>query len=330
MKEDNKDNDKLAVKTTPNNGNIVDLAAITTLANQVKTSPFAKDFTSKDKDGNITVDTGAIVANMVLGHEMGLAPMASLMLGKRLNANSYFSVLKGRELGIDPITAISKIYNIPSGGGSVIALAVDIIIAKIIESNTTMTYIRDFEPTPTYSTADGIYVGHKHLLTNEDGSFKSNFFLYIKDVTDIKLAKQAKQDGKIIIVQTGMTNVTSLRLVREAKGLDVVFHYSLQEAIDAKLYRGFHSSLKDDKGNALYIKGKDNWNSHPATHLRHRPASIGGRIVVADKLLGAYSIDEAIEILNIDTVQSEDDLVKHQHQQNKPLDVEIINNTDEK
>jgi hypothetical protein len=320
MKEEDTKNTQIAVAS---NTQVLDLTAITVLANQVKTSPFAKDFTTTDKDGTKLVDTGAIIANMTLGYEMGLAPMASLMLGKRLNPNSYFSVLKGRELGIDPVTSISKIYNIPSGGGTVIALAVDIIIAKILQSGTKMEYIRDFQPTPTYTTITGEYVGHKHLISDKDGNIMPTFFLFIKDVTDMEDAKKAKKDGKIIIMQTGMTNVTSLRLVRESNKIDMIFHYSLQEATDAKLYNGYHSMLKDDKGNPFYVKGKDNWNNHPATHLRHRPASIGGRIVVADLLLGAYSIDEGIEILNVDSVQNEKDLVEHQYN-NKPIDVEII------
>ena len=252
---------------------------------------------------------------MVLGHEMSLSPMASVMLGKRLNAKSFFSVLKGRELGIDPITSISKIYNIDTKNGSVIALAVDIIIAKILESGTEFEYLRDYEPTPTYKTLDGTYVGHKYLITNDDGTIKDNFFIYITGKHSADDAANAQKKGQIVVLQSGLTNVTSIRFIRKAKNINMVLHYSMQDAIDADLYNGFHSKLLDANGKPVYNKGKFNWNSHPATHLRHRPLSIGGRIIVADVLMGIYSIQEAIEILNKDSVQTEDDLIKHQYEE---------------
>ena len=156
-----------------------------------------------------------------------------------------------------------------------------------------------------------------------------NFFLYVKDITSVDETKKANQDGKIIIKQSGITNVSSVRLVRKSNDSDITINYSLQEAIDAELYMGYHSKLKDSKGNPIYVKGKGNWNNHPATHLRHRPLSIGGRIIAADALMGAYSIEEAIEIMNIDSVQTEKDLVEHQYETNKSTGtVEIIENTD--
>jgi len=296
------------IKSTVSNDNVlVNLDAITKLANSVKTSPFAKDFRNENGD----VDEGAIISNMALGIEMGLSPVASLMLGKRLNANAYFSVLRGRELGLDPISSISKVYNISTSNGNVIALAVDIIIAKILESGTEIHYIRDFKPTPMYKSLTGQYLGHKYLLFDDEGKLDEDFFLYVKDVTTKEELLEAQKQGKTIIYQSGITNVSTVRLVRKSNNIDKTFTYSLQEAIDAGLYNGFHSSLLDTKGKPLYMKGKSNWNNHPQTHLRHRPLSIGGRIVVADYLMGNYSIDEAIEIINDDKVQSEDDLVDY-------------------
>jgi hypothetical protein len=314
---DKKGND-VALRET-NTNSLVNLDAITVLASQVKTSPFAKDF--RDEDGN--VDEGAIIANMVLGHEMGLAPMASLMLGKKLNANSYFSVLRGKELGLDPVTSISKVYNIPTSNGSVIALAVDIIIAKILESGTSFSYIRDNKPTPMYKTLNGQYIGHRYIVFNDDGNLDDSFFLYIKGVTSTEDLTNAKNTGKTIIYESGITHVSSVRFIRKSNNIDIVVHYSIQEAIDAGLYNGFHSSLKAQNGkDPLWIKGKANWNAHPATHLRHRPLSIGGRIVVADKLLGSYSVEEVIEIIDSETVQNEEDLVDYVYNHDKPT-VEI-------
>ncbi len=312
----NKDN-KLAINNNPTSALITvsELERIETLAKHLaKSSVYTKEF--RDKDGN--VNEGDVLAAIILGHEMGITPMASLMLGKRLNSDSYFSVLKGRELGIGAISSIMKVYNIDTSRGKVIALAVDIIIAKILESGTRYIYLRDFEPTKTYSTIGGKYIGHKHLLCDDKGNIKDDYFLYVKDVTSIDDVKKANQKGKIVIKEHGITNVTSVRFIRKVPDINIVIHYSLQEVIDAGLYRGFHSELIDEKGKPLFIKGKANWNNHPATHLRHRPLSIGGRLVVADKLLGAYSIEEAIEIVDDNKVQSEEDLIEHNYQKNKP------------
>lgn len=313
MSENRKDNKLVQHKSTNTAIQPADFNYIKKLAGNIVNSPLADPFKTKDKDGNIVVSEGAIIANMVLGAELGLSPVASLTLGKKLNANSYLSVLRGRELGLDSVSSMSKIYHIPNKNGSVIALAVDIIIAKILESGTSFNYIRDNEPTPMYKDLTGKYIGHKWLLFNDDNKIKDGFYLYQEGVSSKEELNDAKKRGDTIVYQFGITNVTSVRFIRKSNNIDMVVHYSLQEAIDAKLYRGFHSVLLDDKGKPLYVKGKDNWNNHPATHLRHRPLSIGGRIVAADLLMGNYSVEEAIEIINKDEVQNEDDLVDYQY-----------------
>ena len=313
MSKDNDNNNKLVQQT--NSVGIMQPAEfeyIKQLATSIVNSPLADPFKTKDKDGNITVSEGAIIANMVLGHELGLSPVASLTLGKQLNANSYLSVLRGRELGIDSVSSMSKIYHIPTKNGNVIALAVDIIVAKILGSGTSFNYIRDNEPTPMYKSLTGEYIGHKWLIVDDEtNKLKDGFYLYQKGVTTKEDLNKAQLRGDTIIYQTGLTNVTSVRFIRKSNNIDMVVHYSLQEAIDAKLYRGFHSTLTEN-GKPVYVQGKDNWNNHPATHLRHRPLSIGGRIVVADLLMGNYSIDEVIEIIDSDKVQNEEDLKRYQ------------------
>lgn len=285
--------------STPNTTGYVDLDAMTRLAQNIASidSPFAAPFIKTDDEGNKSVDQNAIVGAMVLGHEMGISPMASLALGKKLNANSYFSVLRGRELGIDAVTSISKIYNIDTKNGSVIALAVDIIIGKLLDSGTTFEYLRDNAPTPMYKSMNGDFLGHKHLLF-KDGKLLDDFYLYIKGTTSKDDLELATKEGKTIIYQTGLTRVTSVVFNRPLKGIkDFVVHYSLQEAIDAGLYNGFHSSAVGNDGKPLYVAGKANWNNHPATHLRHRPLSIGGRVIAADVLKGNYSTEEVVDFV---------------------------------
>jgi len=317
------ENNKLSTRSNPslspsNILNVDVLNSLTKLANGIASpnSPFAENFIVKDKDGrpildengNRKVDTTAIVGSMVLGHELGISPMASLMLGRKLNANSYYSILRGRELGVDSITSINKIYVIPNQNGDTIALSVDIITAKMIEAGVTINYIRDNMPVPTYKDTTGRYIGHKYQLYNDDGTLKDGYFLYIKDKTSADEVKKAMQDGNIIVYQSGITNISTVKLDRKSTNTSITISYSLQEAIDAGLYNGFHSYLVGEDGKPLMIKGKANWNNHPATHLRHRPLSIGGRIIAADVLKGNYSIEEAMAMYKVDSVDELQDI----------------------
>ncbi len=297
---------KISTSLSKSNQLLPDLQQIEQFANSVKNSAMAKAFEHKGKDGKMVVDVGDIIAAVTLGWDMGISPPAALMLGRKLNANSYFSVLRGKELGLDAITSMSKIYIIPTQNGDIIALDVSIITKAIIDSGTEIHYIRTSAPTPTYTEIkSGRYLGHKYMFTDKDDKIKDDYFIYVKGVNDNDV-KEANGQGKIILIQSGITHVTSVRLIRKSHNIDETFHYSLQEATDAGLYRGFHSSLIDSKTkNPLYITGRDNWNNHPFTMLRNRITSIGGRIVVADKLQGSYSKEEVMEIVN---VQTEDEL----------------------
>lgn len=282
---------------------LFDIDAIERFAESVKTSKLAKSFQKKDKDGNpLPVETADIVAAISLGMDMGLAPAAALSMGKKLNANSYFSVLRGRELGLGAISSMSKIYVIPTNNGDVITLDVGLITKCILDSGTEMHYIRDYEPTPLFADVkSGDILGHKYLFYNDDGTFKDDSFFILRKNTPAEDTQKANDEGKIIITKVGITYVTSLRLVRKSNNIDKVFHYSIQDAIDAELHEGFHSKHKDAKGNRIWISGRDNWNKNPQTMLRNRPTSIGGRIVAADLIQGGYSMDETMEILNVDT-----------------------------
>ena len=198
---------------------------------------------------------------------------------------------------------MSKIYVISTKNGDILALDVGIITKAILDSGTEMHYIRDYAPTVTYKDLiTGKYLGHKWLFMDDNGKLKDDYFIYTKGVTTDDEVKQANDDGKIILIRHDITFVTSLRLIRKSNNIDKVFHYSLQDATDAGLFNGYHSSLVDAKTKKpLYMAGRDNWNKHPATMLRNRPTSISGRIVVADRLQGAYSKEEAMEIVNVDT-----------------------------
>jgi len=289
--------------TIPQKDVLPNLQQIELFAEKIKHSTMAKPFEHKDKDGNVIVDTGDIIAAITLGWDMGISPAASIMLGRKLNANSYFSVLRGKELGLNAITSMSKIYVISTKNSDILALDVGIITKAILDSGTEMHYIRDYAPAITYKDLlTGKYLGHKWLFTDDNDNLRDDYFIYIKGVTTDDEVKKANDDGKIILIKHGITFVSSLRLIRKSNNIDKTFHYSLQDATDAGLYNGYHSSLIDSNTKKpLYIKGRDNWNNHPATMLRNRVTSIGGRIVVADMLQGAYSKEEAMEIVDVNS-----------------------------
>ena len=287
------------VQPQPQNSLIENLMLFDQFAETILKTEYANNYKKNVKDpvtGEVStiIAKEDIIASLLIGQEIGIKPMGCLALGKNLNAKSYFSVLKGRELGLDPITSISKIYNISTSNGDVLALAVDIINKTIIENSQRVELIRDYELVPMYYVLNtNVYVGHKYNVVDEKGILKSNYFIY---KNGMKPEEVAANLSKIIIQATGYTHVTSLRIVTNIK--DTTYHYSIQEAIDAGLYMGYHSTLKDAKGNPLYVSGKSNWNNHPATMLRNRVTSIGGRDSVPHKLQGSYSHEEVAEFTN--------------------------------
>jgi hypothetical protein len=252
-------------------------------------------------------EKGDIIACLALGHELGIPPMSSVALGKQLNAKSYFSVIKGKELGLNPVTSISKIYNIETSQGSILSLAVDIVVKVLHENGCQLDYVIDYKLVPIYRLVEAkIYVGHYYNIHDLNGDLNSEYFIYEKGNTKPDEVSKAVEDKKIIIQKIGYSHVTGLRVIRPKINFDKVFFYSLQDAIDAGLYNGFHSSNVDKDGKPIYTAGRSNWNNHPTTMLRNRVTSIAGRVAVADKLQGSYDHYEAMEILN---VSKEEDLI---------------------
>lgn len=324
---DKKDSNKSLVKSSDKSPTQVqisspDLTYIKKLVAEVSSGPLVKPFLI-EVDGKQVVDEAAIIANMVLGKEMGFDYMASLAMGTTINAKTYLSVKRGKELGIGNLSSMAKIYHIPTNKGAshVISLAKDIIIAKIIESGTTINYIRKYEPTPMYKTMDGEYLGHRHLIFDKDDNLLPSYFLFVDGVHSTEEVAKVMKSGKVIILQSGITFVSSVQLVRKSKSIDETFHYSIQEAIDANLHRGNHSTLVI-KGKPLYIDGKANWNNHPATHCNGRVLDLAGRIVVADVLMGNYSHEETIDILNNPNIKTVNDLADYAETV-KPENIEI-------
>lgn len=265
-----------------------------------KSKAFTKNYTV-DKDGN--VDPADIITAIMLGNEMGFAPMASVLLGNKLSINKYMSVIKGKALGIDSVTAVNKIYNIPTANGDIIALSVDIHTKCLLDANVKFTLLEDFAPVYVYQSDKGNFTEEE--VFNIDKTIKPDFYLIPSTITDIVKSEiqEALKNHKVCVMKKQIDTRTTWRFERPSKHIDLTISYTLQEAIDAGLYAGYHSKLVDAVKTAngtinqpRWVNGKDNWNNHYKTMLRNRPLEIGARIVVADKLQGTYSLAEAYEI----------------------------------
>jgi hypothetical protein len=293
-----------------NNSLITTLDTFDDIADRIMESSYVEAFKKNvkvgiDKDGKSIyeskVEKSDIIASLMLGNELGFSPMATIALGKQISSKSYLAVQRGNSLGLDKMTSLSKIYAFTNKNGDIItALDVSIILKCILDTCDKMEYIRDYEYARLYyNMLDNSYIGHEFLIMDKNNSINPKYFIYIKDITNPNDLREALSENKIPIIAKGTTYVTSLRLVRNSKAIDKTFHYSIQDAIDAGLHRGYHSILKDTKGNSIRVDGRDNWNNHPPTMLRNRVSSIAGRVVSGDIIQGGYSTEEASEFIDI-------------------------------
>lgn len=280
-----------------------DMAAIDEFATAVLASPLASNFKQKGKAKD-DIDEDAIraniISNIVLAKDMGIGVGGALVLGSKLNVNSYFSVLKGKSMGMEAISAIQNIHIIPTKNGDIISIGVNAINMALMRVNIQVTVLKDYSPTPIYRDAyTHAYVGyHEQLfpLDKEPSAFVFDAKEHSKD--DVK---EARAKGQIIVVSTKeFTYITQVHFYRKSNDMTIVIPYTIQDAIDAELCAGYHSTLQsaDGKG-AFYVKGKLNWNQNRQTMLRNRSISIGGRIIAGDILQGGYSHDEVVDMVNI-------------------------------
>lgn len=228
-----------------------------------------------------------VIAAIVLGSELGITPMAAITLGKRLDAKAYTKVMRGRKLGLDPMTAIDLIYVIDTQNGPIVSTGVHVISGVLLKNNIKFEYSKDFDPVYEYIS----FKTSKAVRYDED-----KHFLVDKNSKKEDIA-EAKKEGKEFVQRKVVDRITTCVLQREGYK-DLTISYSLQNAIDAGLYKGTNSEGEP-------IDGKANWNNHPATMLRNRTLTIGGRIIAADHLDGMYSNEEAMEFTNYEIVEEE-------------------------
>ena len=280
---------------TPVTKQIQALESAEALAKYVTNSDtFARAF--KDEDGN--VNESDVIAAIVLGSELGIPPMSAITLGRRLDTNAFFKVMRGRELGLDPISSMTNISVIATRNGDTIHTGVHVITKVLIDNKVQFKITEDF--TPIYA-----YISVKTKAEVDVERWKDDIFLVDAD-TPINALNKAKEEGKILCTKKLLTRRTTVLFNR--KGFEPLsISYSLQDATNAGLYKGTTTEGE-------VVEGKANWNNHPATMLRNRALTIGGRIICADRLQNTYSNEEVSEFTDYDYVIEEDvkDIIKEQ------------------
>jgi len=217
---------------------------------------------------------------IIIGREIGISPMTAIMLGKKLNANKVFSVIKGRGMGIDPITAIENIHIIPTSNGDVSVTGVHIISSQLVKAGVKLEILEDYTPLYKYIDAKGQRYDID-LVNSRPEKFHIN-------------GTSGDSEGKTVVAlgNNPSTYQTTIRFTRKLNsGLENVISisYNLEQATIAGLYKGKHPIT------GVEVNGKGNWNENPATMLRNRCISLGGRIIASDYLQGVYEFSEIIK-----------------------------------
>jgi hypothetical protein len=286
-------NDKILVKIDDSFAIVKQMKDINAMVDWIADSNLGIPF--QDKDGK--VNKSDIVANIIMGHELGLSPLGSIAYGKKLGIKSYMAVIKGKTLGVDPVTAMNKIYTIPNKSGDMIVTGVDIILKVMIDNGVTWEIIENYSPVYNYYHGTRIMSEEEYL---EDGKLKSKFILIFPSTNASEL-KAITDSGKIPVTKKETTKRTTIKFTRKSIGIiNYLSSYTLQQATDAGLYKGFLTDKED--GKAIYIEGKDNWNKYPETMLINRVFSNVGRKIVGDKLNGVYDVSEIpADVKTVDT-----------------------------
>lgn len=245
-------------------------------ANYIAKSQFADNFVrvvrGEDGKDKREINISSIVACLVLGQEIGLKPMESIAVGRMLNREAVIKVHRGRDLGLNAFAAIQNIHIFPGGGGNeIIYLGIHVVEMVLTKMGIRREIIDDgTKPFTKY------YLYSK----NEDGDevkFDSTKHFLVTGITKEEVAKNIKEGKKPVICKKDRRGL--IKLTRGDQSIAIPYY--LSDAIEAGLYHGVNS-LGDE------VKGKDNWNKHPATHLRKMSTMLGARIIAADKLSGIY------------------------------------------
>jgi len=240
----------------------------------------------KDAKGNteyeLVKDRNDVITAIIVGSELGLSPMASISMGKKLDGHAFTKVRRGAALGIDPVTALDVIDVISTSNGDITHTGVHVVTKALLDAKVKIEILKDGEKEVKYLD----YTTKEPVGTYD----ASKMFLIRKGLSNDVIAK-AKTAGKQFVIKD-INLVSEVKLTRYYKDSDdpvvMTGRYTLQQAIDAGLYKG--TTTDGEK-----VDGKANWNNHPITMLTNRIITIVGRRIIADKLLNTYTNEEASE-----------------------------------
>lgn len=283
---------------------LVDKLEHSTLASQ-----FKENIYDKDEDGNIIESTKRLVfnkADMILclgiGIELGMTPYVALSYGKQLNLSAVKKIEKGKSLGLDYATSLSKIYIWGEGTKEILYTGIEVVNSVLVRLGISKEIIQNGKVGVTYC---------RILATDKKEPFDLNIHAPIPNAKTFNIEQlatiinAASEKGKIAVEKDlSPTFTAEVKLSRFNKILNKIdtisIPYSSQEAIDAGLYRGINSLGE-------VVKGKDNWNNHLATHLIKMSIMIGARLI-APEVLGGMYIPEELSIVKANMINDFEDV----------------------
>lgn len=284
--------------TTINN-----IEGATKLAEFIAKSSYAKNFETTDDNNNTTVRLEDIVSAILFGAELGLSPMKTMALGSQLNQNAYYSIVRGKAMGLDEVTSLNNIYAWKNKSTGKIQMYTGIhVVSKVLTSaGVDREWVDDYRPVYRYFEFNtGEEIDSEKIENNPE-----LYFIVKKGVTE-DLVKEAKSKGCIFVNRVS-DRLTSCIFKRKGFTPSHIKFY-LSEAIEAELYKG----VKQD---GTKVDGKDNWNKYPARQMRNRVLIYGGREMAADKLLDTLIPDEISSITGKNTNNDVVDLPESEYEQ---------------
>ncbi len=265
------------------------IEALMTIEDDPNNNPLFDNFKYKDKDGKEQISKSQALATIVLGHELGLSPLVSLQLGKEITPSKMFAIDAGKRLGLSPLQSLKKIHTIPTKGGYVLFMGIDLITSQLIKAKVQFKLVKDREPVYSYLVkgTTGFVPTTKDRVLDEDGKLMDKYFL-IDDTSTQDEVNKAKESNKKFVQRIVTDYVTSWELKREGYE-PFISDYFRSEAVAAGLLPSFNS-----KGEKL-TDGKTNWLMDERKMLQHRALSRGGRTYAADVLENSYEKESELD-----------------------------------
>lgn len=269
-------------------------ALVEKLSRSTLAKPFIDKTYPKDEDGKPnydaapieSVNTSDMMMCLMIGSDLGMKPMVALSYGRSLNLEAVRKIEFGKKLGLDYATSLEKIYIWPSKGREIMYTAYDVVNKRLIDVGVSKELLED----GTLNIARCLDI-EKNVVVDYDpakhipvpyGTPESKYGEIITIMAD-------RNPNKIVVVMKPSIRRASMKFTRvhnrTQREETITVSYSSQQAIDAGLLRGIKSDgSKSD--------GKDNWNSHEATHLIKMCVVTGGRLIAPDALNQVYIPEE--------------------------------------